>query len=96
MQRTGVIAIDRSRILKAIKNELDRMYQWSDQFAKKCVNTEYSSNLVEHMHHAEALIELLEIADCGSFGGFDTGFSGLYSLEERYENLANKKVRTAV
>jgi hypothetical protein len=78
-------------ILDAIKNEIQMMYQWSDQFSKKRVNPDYISTSVVHAHKAEALIELLEIHDCGSVGGFDEGNHGLYSLEERYAALAKKE-----
>jgi len=47
------------------------------------------------MAKAEGLIELLEIHDCGSVGGFDIDGGGdpshgLLYLEERYEALKRK------
>ena len=46
----------------------------------------------------EGLIELLEIHDCGSVGGFDTevgaSLHGLLYLEERFEALKRKHVPT--
>jgi hypothetical protein len=48
-----------------------------------------------HIAKAEALIELLEIHDCGSVGGFDTdaggdSMRGLLYLEQRFEALQRK------
>ena len=47
---------------------------------------------------AEGLIELLEIHDCGSTGGFDAvvgdSLHGLLYLEERFEALKRKHVPT--
>ncbi len=54
--------INRNTILKAIKDELLSAKQWS-------VNgLEFK---LFHRYKAESLIELLEINDCGSTGGFD-------------------------
>jgi hypothetical protein len=49
----------------------------------------------KYIAKAEALIELLEIHDCGSVGGFDVDaggdpMHGLLYLEQRYESLKNK------
>lgn len=81
---------NRRVILKRIEKELQMVYQWSDLFEKKRVNTDYSYRAFEYMYRAEALIELLEIHDCGSTGGFDGEESGLYSLEERLALLKRK------
>jgi hypothetical protein len=78
-------------ILDAIEVELRMVYQWSVQFAEKRINVGFSSNVLQYMQKAEALIELLEVHDCGSVGGFDEGNKGLYSLEERYEALKEKE-----
>lgn len=84
--------IKRQTILKVIDFNLRMVYQWSDQFSKKRINVGYSSCVFEYLHKAEALIELLEVEDCGSTGGFDKslGQDGLYSLEERFEGLKKK------
>lgn len=81
------------KILDAIEEEIKLMYQWSGQFAKKRVKAEFVESSIAHAHRAEALIELLEVHDCGSVGGFDEGHKGLYSIEERYAFL-RKKNRT--
>ena len=78
-------------ILDAIEEELKMAYQWSKQFAEKRIKPDYSTNAFGYIHRAEALIELLEVHDCGSVGGFDEGNKGLYSLEERYAALVKKK-----
>jgi hypothetical protein len=48
----------------------------------------------KYVAKAEALIELLEIHDCGSVGGFDTdggdSLHGLLYLEQRFEALKRK------
>lgn len=83
---------NRETILKKIENNLNNAYVWGNQFEEKCINTEYVESAFVCIHKAEALIELLEIHDCGSIGGFDQGRKGLYSLEERYELLKSKYV----
>lgn len=87
-------APDRATILKEIAGELQGMHQLSDRFAKKDVNPSYSITVIQRMYHAEALIGLLEVCDCGSAGGFDpeTNPQGdrLYSLEERFAALCRK------
>lgn len=87
--------LDRNLILKTIQDNLDSTYQWSQQFAEKRINPDYSETAFGYMHRAEALIELLEVADCGSVGGFDQGEEGLYSLEERFKLLKRKKPEQA-
>ena len=83
------ISID--KILDVIESEIQQMYQWSYQFAEKRVKAEYVTNAIAHAHRAEALIELLEVHDCGSVGGFDEGNQGIYSIELRYAFLRKKK-----
>ena len=57
-----------------------------------------SENVTKYLHKAEALIEFLEIRDCGSFGGFDKGqpyprnlFSRWDWLYRKYDNPASKR-----
>lgn len=78
-------------ILEAIEDEIKLMYQWSTQFAEKRVKADYVANSIAHAHRAEVLIELLEVHDCGSVGGFDDGNHGIYSIELRYDFLRKKK-----
>lgn len=59
--------VTRADILKRIESELDSADQWRD-FNH---GIEYPGSFMSHFHGARALIELLEIDDCGSVGGFD-------------------------
>jgi hypothetical protein len=52
----------RREILQDILECFQQIYQW---------NLWCPSNTLEYYHKAEALIELLEVVDCGSVGGFD-------------------------
>jgi len=79
------------KILDAIANNMKLAYQWGHQFTDKRIRPDYSMNAFQFMCRAESLIELLEVHDCGSVGGFDEGNKGLYSLEERYAALVKKK-----
>jgi hypothetical protein len=45
------------------------------------------SNAAKYSLKAEALIELLEVHNCGSIGGFDNGQKPNSTLEERWEWL---------
>jgi len=51
---------------------------------------DYSSKVYKSLNKAEALIQLLEVQDCGSVGGFDTNQSGHDSLYERFLYLGRK------
>lgn len=77
--------IQRSLVLDQIKLELTVAAQWKDR-----INTDCAGFYVRGLHKAEALIELLEIADCGSVGGFDKGQPRPRNLLDRYEWLRNK------
>lgn len=80
-------------ILDKIRNSLALVYAWGEQPSGHRVNVGYTSTMLRYLYHAEALIELLEIHDCGSVGGFDeeTGSKhGLYYLEERLAALEKK------
>jgi hypothetical protein len=54
--------IERIVILNAIFSNFQQITQWLPS------NIE---NAAEYMHKAEALIEILEVDDCGSVGGYD-------------------------
>lgn len=51
----------RLMILQSIFEHFQQMTQWLDS----------PDNYAEYSHKAEALIQVLEVADCGSVGGFD-------------------------
>lgn len=75
----------RIKILQMIFNSFQQMTQWVT-----CAPNSYA----EYHNQAKALIELLEIEDCGSTGGFDMD-SKLpnickYSLYDRFIALLNK------
>ncbi len=59
-------------ILKEIRESLEQS-ELCNKFASDAVLYRSSSlaRSLEHLHHAEALIELLEVHNCGSVGGFD-------------------------
>lgn len=54
-------AISRLVVLQNIFDCFQQVTQWPA----------LPENLAKHTHKAESLIELLEVADCGSIGGFD-------------------------
>ncbi len=60
--------IKRVIILNAIADELGMSSQW---LPSNRVGSLESATA--HLHRAETLIELLEVHDCGSVGGFDKG-----------------------
>lgn len=76
-------SVSRKAILKRIKECLHLVEQWQ----------EYSdwARCHEYSAQAAALIELLEIDDCGSVGGFDEArgqkSGGCLTLEERFDWL---------
>lgn len=53
---------DRLLVLHNIFEELEMAQQWLP---------DSPDSHLEHLHKAEALIELLEVLDCGSTGGYD-------------------------
>lgn len=79
--------IDRDTILKSIGDCLDRVKQWAKVNPRDPVG--WYENAAAYSAKAEALINLLEIDDCGSSGGFDEKRNQKESMtvEERYEFL---------
>jgi len=78
--------ITRKTILIQIGEHLTSMNQWA-----LYENYDYAS---KYANKAESLIELLEVYDCGSVGGYDEGQHELMphaSLHQRYSWLYNKK-----
>lgn len=72
-------------ILNRIGHELGLVAQWSERPA-------WGQQMVGHHHKAEALIQLLEVFDCGQIGGFDKGQSRaqMRSLFDRWDWLYRK------
>jgi hypothetical protein len=84
----------REKILARIQGELDSVYQYLDDL-KDGLRRHPGEGVSYYIAKAEALIELLEIHDCGSVGGFDPesggdSLHGLLYLEERFEALKRK------
>jgi hypothetical protein len=95
---SGTTTPDRATILKAIRSELNQMNQWGrEQFVQNRVDPGFAGQAFKYMLRAEALIALLEVHDCGSYGGYDPacpetdgGRKSLRSLQQRYEWLTRK------
>lgn len=77
-------------ILETIQQNLQQIEQWARP------GMEHYANAHKYQSHALALIELLEVNDCGSCGGFDKGWDELKkqgvqpSLYNRFAFLCNK------
>jgi hypothetical protein len=79
-------SVVRATILKAIRANLAAIEQWSEM-------EDYGRSYY-YSSKAEALIELLEVDDCGSIGGFDDVRGqpeGYQSLKSRYKWLRELK-----
>jgi len=57
--------LDRATVLDAAASELASVKQWADM--------ESYDHALHHYTRAEMLLELIEVEDCGSVGGFDKG-----------------------
>lgn len=75
--------IDREILLNVIGDNLHQAMQWSDK-------AEWANKVAEYYYKAEALIEVLEIVDCGSIGGHDKGQPRACSLFNRWDWLYRK------
>ena len=75
---------DRETILKEIEKQFitAKMHNCDDIYS--------AQRALHALIVAKALIELLEVHDCGSIGGFDGGNRGISTLEGRFEFLKNK------
>ena len=80
------MSIDRLVILQKIGDHLQGVLQWS----KPCNGADWMQTAYLDMVKAEALVELLEVADCGFRGGFDRGQPQTYNLFERWDWLFRK------
>ena len=76
-------SISRETILDTIAGLLQDVMQWS-------ANPEWASNVVEHYEKATALIELLEVDDCGSIGGHDKNQPRASNIFDRWDWLYRK------
>jgi len=76
-------SLSRQTILKHIGDSLHLVAQWSETPA-------WCEKVAKYYHHAEALIEVLETADCGSVGGFDNGQPRPRTLFDRLDWLYRK------
>ena len=79
----GNTSVPRDVILERAGDHLQGVVQWSG-------NPSWCENVVEHHHKAEGLIEVLEVLDCGSVGGFDGGQRPARTLFDRWDWLYRK------
>ena len=84
--------IDRINILNTIGEKLQNAIQWKESSNR---SMESVQRFHQYMIKAETLVELLEVQDCGSIGGFDIGQEDFYAktlfgrwlwLYEKYDN----------
>jgi len=75
----------RLTILKTIGDHFQGVIQWSRHH-----DADWAENVVQYLHQAEALIELLEVFDCGSIGGFDSFQPPPRTLFDRWDWLFRK------
>lgn len=78
--------VSRDILLKRIADHLVQVQQWAEIHSYDLANN-YSLK-------SEALIELLEIADCGSIGGFDRDQPRALNIFDRFDWLCKKYGRT--
>ena len=76
------LQVPMSKLLERCAEERDMSKQW------KSITT--ASNAAEHAAKAIALLELAEVADCGSVGGFGKGQKYSNQFEDRLNWLLNK------
>lgn len=86
----------RAQILKSIRHHLDMVKQWTRHAlefggSKPSAAVYGFERCLEYSYKAEGLIELLEVNDCGSVGGYDNGHTGTKDLEKRYLWLLEKE-----
>jgi len=74
--------VTRTAVLKAVRDNLLSIEQW--------VRMRHWDKAAEYAARAEALIELLEVDDCGSVGGFDKLRRQLESLGRGPRNLQQR------
>ncbi len=74
-------ALSYAGVLRQIENDLCAIVQWADMGA--------FTTAAEYAAKAEALIELLEVYNCGSTGGFDEGQQAPRTLVTRWRWLVD-------
>jgi len=78
-------SVKRIEILNNIGNFFQGVIQW-----RESITSDGEANVVKHLHYAEALIQLLEVEDCGSVGGFDKNQPTPKTLFDRWDWLFHK------
>ena len=76
----------RKVILKDIQDNLEQAKQWGNH----PYDLDWVAQSAEFLARAEGLIELLEVHDCGSSGGYDRGQPPARNLMDRYNWLREK------
>jgi hypothetical protein len=76
----------RIQILQEIFECFQQVTQW---MPGTTTDADYSNGVTKYLFKAEALIEILEVTDCGSTGGFDKGQES-QGLVERFLWLLDK------
>ena len=73
-------------LLKEIESSIQQVEQWS----KHLYADGFAENTLKYMNHLEAYVEVLEIYDCDSTGGFGAGESHQLDLLGRAKWLLKK------
>ena len=75
-------APDRKTLLNTIAENFAGYLQWGQ---RPVLKSEYHDNANKYLNRAETLIELLEVNDCGSVGGFDKNQQGVIGVQKNGE-----------
>jgi hypothetical protein len=75
-------SISVQKILEEVRDGFQQIAQWNGLSS--------IGNKLEHYYKTEALVELLEVFDCGSVGGFGEGQEDNNDLYARFLYLRNK------
>lgn len=80
-------SISYSFVAKQIKDELQQVEQWKE------LGYDTINSAGEHYKKLEALVELLEVYNCGYVGGYDKGQdrSKRWSLKDRAKFVIERK-----
>ena len=77
--------IQRLTILNAIGDCFQQVIQWT-----RHIDPAWTENITKSLYQAEALVEILEIQDCGSVCGFDQRQPRPRNLFDRWDWLFRK------